>query len=77
VKVLPAEPDCEVCVGAILGFAEKVAVTLVFALIVKVQTAFVLPAQAPDQFVKLAFEFGTAVRVMGVPGLKLVPEGVC
>lgn len=77
VKVLPADPVCEVCAGVIVGFAVNVAVTLVFALIVKVQTVFVLPAQAPDQLVNEEFAFGTAVRVMEVPGLKLVPDGDC
>jgi len=37
------------------------------------QTGLLLPGQAPDQPVKAAFALGTAVSVMGVPGLKLVP----
>jgi hypothetical protein len=77
VKVLPAEPVCVVCEGVTVGFAVNVAVTLVFALIAKVQTGFVLPAHAPDQLVKVEFASGTAVRVIEVPELKLVPEGVC
>lgn len=49
------------------------AVTEVLASSVNMQTGLLLPGQAPDQPVKAAFALGTAVSVMGVPGLKLVP----
>jgi hypothetical protein len=54
-----------------------VAVTLLLALSVNVQTGLLLPAQAPDQPVNAALAPGTAVSVMDVPGLKLVPAGDC
>jgi hypothetical protein len=47
----------------------KVAVTLVFAVRVKVQVA--VPLQAPDQPAKVEPEAGEAVRVTGVPLVKL------
>jgi hypothetical protein len=57
--------------------AVNVAVTVVFAVIEKVQTVFVLPAQAPDQFVKEALALGTAVSVIEVFALNVVPDGDC
>jgi hypothetical protein len=54
-----------------------VAVTLVLALSVNAQTGLLLPAQAPDQPVNAALALGTAVSVMDVPELKLVPDGDC
>ena len=43
-------PGPETVVASVKVFV-KVAVALVFAVIAKVQTGFVLPAQAPDQLV--------------------------
>jgi hypothetical protein len=59
------------------GFAVKVAVTVVFAVMLNAQTVLVLPAQAPAQLVKDEFALGTAVRVMEVLVLNEVPDGVC
>ena len=44
---------------------------------VNVQTGFVLPAHAPDHPLNAALALGTAVSVMDVPELKLVPAGDC
>jgi hypothetical protein len=55
----------------------KVAVTLVFALIAKVQTGFALPVHAPDQPVNCALAFGTAVSVMEVFAANELPAGDC
>ena len=76
-KVLPAAPDCCPCVTLTAGIAVNVAVAVVFAVIEKVQTAFVFPAQAPDQLVNVAFTLGIAVSVMDVFVLNDVPDGVC
>jgi hypothetical protein len=77
VKALLADPDCDGCDGWSAGRAVNVVVTLVFALIANVQTGLVLPAHASDQLVIVAFAAGTAVSVMDVPVLKLVPGGDC
>ena len=76
-NVLPAAPDCWPCGMTSAGFAVKVAVTLVFAVILNAQIALVLLAQAPAQLVKDEFVLGTAVRVMDVLALNKVPGGVC
>ena len=68
VKAVPADPDCEGCDGVTVGpDAVNVAVTLVFAVSENEHTGFVLPTQAPDQFVNVAPVFGTAVSVIEVP----------
>lgn len=77
VKELPAVPDCDGWDGVTAGEAANVAVAVVFAVIVNMQTGFVLLAHTPDQLENVAFAFGTAVSVMGVAELKLVPGGVC
>jgi hypothetical protein len=78
VNALPAEPVCEGCEIVTAGFAVNVAVTLVFAVIANVQTAFVLPGHAPpDQLANVALEFGTAVNVMDVFALNDAPDGAC
>ena len=54
----------------------NVAVTVVFAEMLKVHVALVLPLHAPpDQLVNMAPEFGTAVNVIAVPDAKEVPVG--
>ena len=55
----------------------NVALAVVFALIAKVQTGFVLPAHGPVQLVNTAFAPGIAVNVIEVPDTKLVPVGAC
>jgi hypothetical protein len=78
VNTFPADPVCEGCVTVTAGFAAKVAVTLVFATMLKVHTAFVLPEHAPpDQLMNVAFEFGTAVRVRDVFAPNDAPDGAC
>lgn len=69
-------PTAEVC-NWYCAMAVKVAVTVVFAVMLNVQTVLLLPAQAPDQLVKDEFVLGTAVRVMDVLALNEVPDGVC
>lgn len=75
--MFPAAPDCWPCGMTSAGFAAKVAVTVVFAAMLNVQTIFVLPVQAPDQLVKDEFALGRAVRVMDVFALNKAPDGVC
>jgi hypothetical protein len=83
VKVLPAAPVCDGSDGVTVGAAANVAMTLVFAVIANVQTGLLLPDPAPmqaldpDQLVNVAFVPGTAVNMIVVPELKLVPLGVC
>jgi hypothetical protein len=77
VNVLPGAPDCEGCEAVTVGFGRNVAVTVMFAVREKVQTAFALPAQAPDQPMNKAFELGTAVSMIDVPAGNDVPEGAC
>jgi hypothetical protein len=77
VNALPALPDCEGSGTVTTGAAAKFAVALVLAVMLNEQTALVLPTHAPDQFVKLAPVFGTAVNVIAVPELNAVPDGDC
>ena len=77
VNALPAPPVCDGCDGVTAAAVANVAVAVVFALIENVQTAFVLPAQAPAQFTNVAPEFGTAVSVIEVPEANEVPLGAC
>lgn len=77
VKVLPAPPLCDGVGVVTAGAPVNVAVTDVFAVMLNVQVVLVLPAQAPDQFVKLAPVFGTAVNVIAVPELNVLPDGLC
>jgi hypothetical protein len=58
--------------------AANVAVTDVFAEMLKAQIVLVLPLQAPpDQLVNVAPLFGTAVSVIAVPDANEVPVGDC
>ena len=65
-------------VASVYCAAANVAVTDVFAEMLKAHIAFVLPAHAPPlQVVNVAPVFGTAVSVIGVPDANEVPVGAC
>ncbi len=77
VNVLPATPVCWLCGTLTAGFAVNVAVAEVFAVREKLQTVIALPLQTPDQLVNVEFALGTAVSVIEVLALNVVPEGDC
>jgi hypothetical protein len=72
-------PDPTTAVASVyFGAAANVAVTVVFAVIVNVHFAAVLPLHAPpDHAVNVAPALGTAVNVIDVPLENEVPVGVC
>jgi hypothetical protein len=78
VNALPADPLCEGFGTTTAGAPANVAVTEVFAEMLKVHVALVLPAHAPPfQLVNVAPVFGTAVKVIAVPEANEVPLGDC
>jgi len=74
----PAAPVCDGAGVVTTGPLANVAVSDVFAEMIKAHAAFVLPAHAPPlQFVNVAPVFGTAVKVIDVPDANEVPVGDC
>jgi hypothetical protein len=74
----PAAPVCDGVGVVTTGGLVNVAVTDVFAEMLKAHVALVLPLHAPpDQLVNVAPLFGTAVSVSAVPEANDVPVGDC
>jgi hypothetical protein len=72
----PAAPVCDGSGVVTVGALANVAVTDVFAEMLNVHVALVLPPHAPpDQLVNVAPVFGTAVKVIAVPDANEVPVG--
>jgi len=78
VNELPGAPLCDGFGTVTAGAPANVAVTEVFAEMLNMHVVLVLPLHAPPlQLVNVAPVFGTAVSVIAVPELNVLPVGDC